>query len=238
MAGKERLRHDHQEMVLNNISKKQEKLLLEAVMDVWATLKQMYPEYQFTFKKKILLNEIIQHLEQKFRDTPFHLCKESSFMTPDGGILNIVSVAQQEYPILISEKKNQGTNDLRALEGKKRQAQGNAIERLGKNVIGFRAALLTESIFPFVCFGDGCDFDEASSIPDRVRTIAMFGDLNTVYLHNNGPFNRGTFFFRPSAWRKEEMYQHCLDIAERSILYYLSKYGKEHFRQHSCTISQ
>ena len=64
MAGKERLRHDHQEMVLNNISKKQEKLLLEAVMDVWATLKQMYPEYQFTFKKKILLNEIIQHLEQ------------------------------------------------------------------------------------------------------------------------------------------------------------------------------
>ena len=118
-----------------------------------------------------------------------------------------------------------------ALEGKKRQAQGNAIERLGKNVIGFRAALLTESIFPFICFGDGCDFDESSSIPDRVRTIAMFGNLNTVYLHNNGPFNRGTFFFRPTVWSREEMYQHCLDIAERSILYYLSKYGKTHFQQ-------
>ena len=74
-------------------------------------------------------------------------------------------------------------------------------------------------------------FDESSSIPDRVRTIAMFGNLNTVYLHNNGPFNRGTFFFRPTVWSREEMYQHCLDIAERSILYYLSKYGKTHFQQ-------
>ena len=34
-----------------------------------------------------------------------------------------------------------------------------------------------ESIFPFVCFGDGCDFDEKSAIIDRVVTIAMFGLL-------------------------------------------------------------
>ena len=231
MSGKTQLRHDHQEMVLNEVSKKQERLLLSAVKDVEATLRQQYPNCQFSFKKKILLNDIVQHLQHEFADTPFFLCKDTSFMTPDGGILNIVSVTGKEYPILISEKKNQGTNDLRALEGKKRQAQGNAIERLGKNVIGFRAALLTESIFPFVCFGDGCDFDESSSIPDRVRTIAMFGNLNTVYLHNNGPFNRGTFFFRPTVWSREEMYQHCLDIAERSILYYLSKYGKTHFQQ-------
>ena len=238
MSGKTQLRHDHQELVLNEVSKKQERLLLSAVKDVEATLRQQYPNCQFSFKKKILLNDIVQHLQHEFADTPFFLCKDTSFMTPDGGILNIVSVTGKEYPILISEKKNQGTNDLRALEGKKRQAQGNAIERLGKNVIGFRAALLTESIFPFVCFGDGCDFDESSSsIPDRVRTIAMFGNLNTVYLHNNGPFNRGTFFFRPTVWSREEMYQHCLDIAERSILYYLSKYGKTHFQQTSSITS-
>ena len=36
----------------------------------------------------------------------------------------------------------------------------NAIERLGKNVIGFRTALLNEAIFPFVCFGDGCDLKD------------------------------------------------------------------------------
>ena len=229
MSRKTQLRIDHRNMVLNNTSKKQDKALLSAVMRVKATLEEAYPGYRFLFQKKILLNEIITHLKHEFTETPFSFCKESSFMTPDGGILSMISITETRYPILISEKKNQGTNDLRLQEGKKRQAQGNAIERLGKNVIGFRTALLSESIFPFICFGDGCDFDESSSIPDRVRTIAMFGDLNTIYLHNNGPFNRGTFFFRPSAWSEAEMFQHCLEIAERSILYYLSKYGKPHF---------
>jgi hypothetical protein len=69
-----------------------------------------------------------------------------------------------QQPFLITEVKNQGTNDLRAKEGLRKQARGNAIERLGKNVIGFRMALLHESIFLFACFGDGCDFAPDSSI--------------------------------------------------------------------------
>ena len=51
------------------------------------------------------------------------------------------------FPVLISEVKNQGTNDQRRREGLPRQARGNAIERLGKDVIGLRAALMRESIF-------------------------------------------------------------------------------------------
>ena len=43
--------------------------------------------------------------------------------------------------ILISEVKSQGTNDAREKEGKSKQAMGNAIERLGKNMIGFRTPL-------------------------------------------------------------------------------------------------
>ncbi len=46
--------------------------------------------------------------------------------------------------MLIVEVKNQGMNDLRAVEGKPRQAKGNAIERLGNNVIGFRTAMVNE----------------------------------------------------------------------------------------------
>jgi type II restriction enzyme len=155
-------------------------------------------------------------------------------MRPDGGILYILSKDNQRYPILIAEKKNQGTNDLRAKEGKSKQAKGNAIERLGKNVIGFRTALLSESIFPFVCFGDGCDFDSSSSILDRVATIAMFGQLNVENLHNAGPnreFNRGSFYFRKQEWTEEEMTQRCYPIAEKSIFYYYSKYGKDIFLQ-------
>ena len=88
------------------------------------------------------------------------------------------------YPILITEVKNQGTNALRIKEGLKEQARGNAIERLGKNVIGLRTALSSESIFPFVCFGFGCDFSSLFSILDSVVTIAMFGMLNKTYFHN------------------------------------------------------
>ena len=135
------------------------------------------------------------------------------------------------YPIVISEVKNQGTNDLRLKEGKKKQAKGNAIERLGKNVIGFRTALMRESIFPFVCFGYGCDFAPDSSILDRVTTIAMFGKLNKTYLYNEeqGKFNRGSFYFREKKWSVNEMFEIMKDIAERSVLYYFSKYTEAHF---------
>ena len=154
-------------------------------------------------------------------------------MRPDGGILSIVSSSGAAFPILIAEKKNQGTNDLRALEGKSKQAKGNAIERLGKNVIGFRTALLKESIFPFICFGDGCDFADDSSILDRVVTIAMFGHLNREHLHNQGPhgvFNRGSFYFRVKEWTQNEMKDACYSIAEKSIFYYYSKYDEITFK--------
>ncbi len=137
-----------------------------------------------------------------------------------------------KYPILISEVKNQGTNDLRLQEGLKAQAKGNAIERLGKNVIGLRTALVHETIFLFVCFGYGCDFSETSSILDRVVTIAMFGKLNTTHLHNSGDggrLNRGSFYFRKPKWEVSEMQAIMYDIAERSVFYYFSKYGQDEF---------
>jgi type II restriction enzyme len=137
------------------------------------------------------------------------------------------------YPILIAEVKNQGTNDIRTAEGLPKQARGNAIERLGKNLIGLRTALMRECIFPFVCFGYGCDFEENSSILDRVTTMAMFGKLNTIYLYNEGSgrFNRGSFYFRRDQWSVDEMADIMKQIAERAVFYYFSKYGADHFQR-------
>ena len=89
----------------------------------------------------------------------------------------------------------------------------------------------TETIFPFVCFGDGCDFAEDSSILDRVVTIAQFGKLNVEHLHDqaDGIFDRGTFYFKVSEWREEEMFDRCFALAEKSVYYYFSKYGKDSF---------
>lgn len=62
--------------------------------------------------------------------------------------------------------------------------------------------------------------------------MAMFGKLNETYLHSQGEgrFNRGSFYFRPEKWSVAEMAAVMQDIAERSVLYYFSKYREEHFR--------
>ena len=162
-------------------------------------------------------------------------------MRPDGGILSIRDKDGNLFPVLIVEVKNQGTNDLRKAEGKPPQAKGNAIERLGKNVIGFRTAMLSEGITPFVCFGDGCDFADSSTILDRVVTIAMFGPLNHVQVVNEGEhgrFNRGSFFFREAAWTSEEMEEVMYEVAERSVSYYFAKYGRRRFIPDGTAVSE
>lgn len=188
----------------------------------------------FVHEKQWYLKDIVAELRLTYPDTNFHYHFDKSSIKPDGGILHIKAREDDQliYPVLIAEVKNQGTNDLRAAEGLRKQARGNAVERLGKNLIGLRAALMRESIFPFVCFGYGCDFEPSSTILDRVSTMAMFGELNRTCLHNEegGKFNRGSFYFRESQWSVDEMVTIMDDIAHRSIYYYFSKYSKDHFQ--------
>ena len=232
MAKKQDLRKQRAGTVINITSKRQEHALSRALIRVCEKLQLKFPGIKLIHESQWRLPTIIADLKKSFPDVDFHCFHSSSSMRPDGGILSLVSNDGEAYPILIAEKKNQGTNDLREIEGKLKQAKGNAIERLGKNVIGFRAALLMESIFPFVCFGDGCDFADDSSILDRVVTIAMFGNLNKEHLYNQGPhgiFNRGSFYFRAKEWTEEEMLRLCYSIAESSVFYYYSKYKEEVF---------
>ena len=197
MADKVRLRSQREGTVINFTSKKQEEEIIKALDQVVEYLDAKFgKKISLAYEKQWNLKDIVGELRQYYPEMDFHHHFETSSIRPDGGILSIKTNLANTltYPILISEVKNQGTNDLRAQEGKPRQAKGNAIERLGKNLIGLRTALMRESIFPFVCFGYGCDFENTSSILDRVSTMAMFGRLNTTYLHNEeqGKFNRGS----------------------------------------------
>lgn len=231
MARKKQLRELRKGTVINATSKQQEKDVIKALKTVEAELKDRY-DVVLHHRKRWYLHRIAEDLNASFPNVEFQSEQKRTFMTPDGGVLSIQDDSDNTYPILISEVKNQGTNDLRIKEGKDKQAMGNAIERLGKNVIGIRTALLKESICPFVCFGYGYDFHEGSTIRDRVVTIARFGYLNETYLHNEGPnghIDRGSFYFRRERWEAEEMAEIMTDIAERSILYYFSKYKKEAF---------
>ena len=233
MSHKDELRKQRYDTVINKISSKQEKELTKAIRAVCDDLKAIFPGITLNYKKRAYLYEITSHIDDSFPDGDMFYYHKTSFMAPDGGFVYLVSKNfDRQLPILISEKKNQGTNDLRKIEGKPQQSQGNAIERLGKNVIGLRAFLADEDIFPFICFGDGCDFADGSSILDRAVAIAIFGELNKIYLHdvaNLPQFKRGSFFFRDKEWTAEEMHKLCLDVAKRSVHYYFSKYGEETF---------
>jgi len=235
VARKDQLREQRVDTIINTTSKRQESSIIQALQRVVREVSHRFgPSVSLVHENKWYLSDIVKDLNRTFPDVYFHYHFDTSSIRPDGGILYIKGKPGDalRYPILISEVKNQGTNDLRVREGLPRQSRGNAIERLGKNLIGLRSALMRESIFPFVCFGYGCDFAKDSSILDRVSTMAMFGRLNKTYLHNeeDGRFNRGSFYFREDEWSVDEMFTIMLDIAERSILYYFSKYRKEHFR--------
>lgn len=228
MSKKGQLRTQREGTIINVTSKIQE---MDCNTVITKLIQDLEDEFsvKLSHKKSIYLKDIVSFLRNEYPEDDFHYYFKTSSMKPDGGILSLTCKDGNEYPILITEVKNQGTNDLRAKEGKKKQAKGNAIERLGKNVIGFRTFLLHESIFPFVCFGYGCDFADDSSILDRVVTIAEFGHLNTTYLHNEGKLNRGSFYFRQEKWTNEEVYEIAYDIAKKSLYYYFSKYGEEKF---------
>lgn len=230
MADRQLLRKLRESTVINEKSKLQDKALGRVVLLTIEWLLEDFPGIQLRHEPTWMLTNIVNSLRVYFPDVDFHSYNKRSNMRPDGGILRIIDFEGKAYPILIGEMKSQGTNDLRQQEGKPRQSQGNAIERLGKNVIGFRTAMLSEKIFPFVCFGNGCDFEGNSSIKDRVVTIAMFGSLNKTYLHMQGDhFNRGSFYFKVEPWQEDEMFNIVVKTAEQSVYYYFSKYGKSSF---------
>lgn len=153
-------------------------------------------------------------------------------IVPDGGILYLVNrKTREKYPLVIAEIKRQGTNKEREKEGKAKQATGNAIERLGKNLTGIKAMMNYEEITPFVCFGWGCDFavDSEETLTVRSKIIVMneFYQLNKIYVFKkDGTSDANSYapvsmFFREEKWNVQEMFDIMKEIAETSIRYYL-----------------
>ncbi|MBI2039089.1 MAG: restriction endonuclease [Candidatus Niyogibacteria bacterium] len=180
--------------------------------------------YYLEYVKSIKLSELIGIIKGYDKRAEFSpLSKEDSYIKPDGGILVLRKKDDENYRriALAVEMKHQGTNKKRIAEGLKKQSQGNAIERLGKNLIGIRATLQYEKITPFVCFGWGDDFAEGSSIRDRVITMNEFYPLNRIFIHKKEGYAPVSMFFRENAWQENELFEHMKEIAEASITTYI-----------------
>lgn len=189
-------------------------------------------EWDLEFSKDIQIRYMIDFIKRKKIRSEFNYEFMDRTIIPDGGILYLVNKRTKDfYPLVIAEVKRQGTNNERVAEGKAKQATGNAIERLGKNLIGIRAMMNYEKITPFVCFGWGCDFKEDSEETGTVRSKVVmmneFYDLNKIYVFKKdgsadlNDFAPVSMFFREDRWTTEEMFDTMKEIAEASIRYYL-----------------
>lgn len=234
MSQSQKLRENkNQHVPKNTLSKSQDMKMKQIVELVAQELRKKYPNLVFGRDAKFTLRELEELISEEVRT------KDSSNIQPDGGFL-WVKINGVKYYILISEQKRQGTNDKRLNEGLGTQSKGNAAERLSKNIKAFDIIFDAYDIYPFVVFIQGCDFyDPESTIGDRIRTIALFQEINKI---NNGwtkvgnrIYTGGSFFMRghskndppgTSDWTFDEIYPILLEVATQSTEYYLSKYGK------------
>ena len=158
----------------NTLSKGDDKNVAEAMGRVIKYLNERFDlvglGYKLSYVDRIRLSELIDLIRSYDKRAEFtKLTKEDSFIKPDGGLLILSKSKDAKFKriVLAVEMKRQGTNDLREKEGKKKQSQGNAIERLGKNLIAIRSALQYEKVTrSFVSVG------ASTSIPNLPFSIA------------------------------------------------------------------
>jgi type II restriction enzyme len=224
MAGSDFLRKNKkQHTVKNSLSKKMDGDIDIATQSLLAYLRKKYPSLTFDHKKNLILTDIILDLSQNYPQyaQEFSSVMKESFIRPDGGFIYATDNKGNRKLILVAEVKRQGTNDKRVTEGLPKQAKGNAIERLGKNLIGIRAIFKKESVIPFICFGCGHDFQAGSTILDRVVTMNEFFPLNKIFLEKKYlPFEPVSLFFRYENWSNEEMMKIMTNITEEVIAYH------------------
>ena len=203
----------------NDYSKIDDEMLFLASQEVLSILKETYTDHTFILKKSLSFKEIEEYSHINFQIN-FDYSKRK--LLPDGGVIWM----DGKYPILISEIKHQGTNKERIKEGKPKQAVGNAIERLGKNLRGIETLYNNDNILPFVCFCWGCDFaPEQQTVLCKLLTMNMFQSLNTIYT-NIDSFKRGkpfTIMAREEPYSLDELVYILLQVAEYSINYYKEK---------------
>src|SRR3989344_5281724 len=213
-------RNKNQHSIKNTISKKMDKEIDIAIGRTVAYLGKKYTDLSFNHRKTLHLAEIVSIVSRQYTQHAhlFSSVMKSSFIRPDGGFLSASNRNEEQKIILVAEVKHQGTNDKRLKEGLKKQARGNAIERLGKNLTAVRAMFKREGIIPFVCFGNGDDFKDESTIRDRVITMNYFFPLNEIFIKKEYlPFEPVAMFFRYKNWRTGVMVEKMKSIAEEAI---------------------
>ena len=178
MANSQQLRDNTEQHKVKNIESKQDdRQLYEVSEEVLKMLQKLFPSQKDSF----YLTKVISYgTIGRLKNIPIDSQYKDNCASPDGGI-----IWWRNYPLVISEAKRQGTNKAREEEGKSRQAIGNAIERLGKNLVIYRKLYRDEEIFPFICFCRGCDFGHPYTL-SKLYGMNDMHEIGDYYYRNVG----------------------------------------------------
>jgi len=228
--------------IFNEDASKQEGNLVEQVEKLLIVLELLFPNFKFKFQKYLTKKEI--YIDTGINPNYKPSSPKSTGPKPDGGII-FVKINDKWYPILISEAKKQGTNNiLRAIkemydwnysderiaeevgwrvervtktikDAKFKQARGNAIERAYKNWEELRLYMEEYDYFPYLIFASGCDFEEGSTIPDRMDAMTRGLPRNVDYTFNSHKL--GTIYMQDDIFTGDQIYDRLYNTAVNVI---------------------
>lgn len=221
MSSSTRLRETHKKIgggksIFNEDAKALEQNLSETLKDLILELQELFPSVTFSWSYKIDKMDIAKNIGKP----NWKPCSKSPFIKPDGGIL-YAEINGKIYPILVAEAKKQGTNDKLLKEGKKKQAKGNAIERAVKNHSELKLFFKPFDFYPYIVFASGCDFEEGSSINDRLDSMTEYEPRNQEYVFH--PNKLATVWIREKSWTYSEIYDKIKSTSKSVITHILNE---------------
>lgn len=156
------------------------------------TLKVLYPQLTFRYRKSVDKKEINEKLKKIDAYLGQTLFVENASIIPDGGIIEVKDDNGEWRVVLVSEAKHQGKDIENIKRGelvgtRKDQdlmAAGNAIERSHKNISEIANMMLGESYFPYVLFLEGSNF-----LTETIYVKRPDGRVVTLE-YNSGMLNR------------------------------------------------
>ena len=217
MSNSEHLSKTHTELgggrgIFTEGAKVLEGNVTKQVQELVSVLESIHPDIQFIHKKTLSKSEISPEPEYKPHS-------KGSGVKPDGGIL-FAKINGKLYPILVCEAKKQGTNDVRMAEGKKKQGKGNAIERAFKNFEEFRIYFEKYDYFPYLIFAYGYDFEDGSSINDRMDAMTRYKPRNEEYIFNDRQL--ATIYVQDKPFTDQQIFDRIKNVSTQVINHLLN----------------
>lgn len=181
------------------------------------------------FRQKLFWRDVMKQVEtlEPIEDKNVLLQQKNlkNGILPDGGLLYLEQDGYPKQLLLTSEMKHQGTNYERQLEGKAKQANGNAIERMHKNIDVVRAYMSNETVFPYIVYCWGEDFAN-TVVQCKILPAVQQHEFNRDYTIKYGSerIPSASVYLKPypHPFTVQELYEIGLQVALESLIHYLT----------------